>query len=852
MSTTGYYNYDGVWLAFSATPTKTIWGSGTSTIVATAGAVELYSSGQGELMLGGAGDDTFVIGSLLDQVVAGSSGVDTVIATVNFILPSGVQNLTLNGTWNNVVGIGNGMANIITADVAGETIMGAGGDDVIVSAGGDTFLYAPGAGKDVIIGFHTGATNSDVVRLTGYGFTSFAQVQSAMTQVGSDVVLKLSPADLIDFKNTTIANFTAANFQMQAATGGMAMAFDDEFNSLSLYNSTTKTGTWLPYFDWSAYSALNAHTVLASGELEVYVDPNFAGSGTTALGLNPFSISNGVLTITARPTPTADQGLLWSRAYTSGMITTKPSFSQTYGYFEIKAEFPSTPVGLWPAFWLLPADNKGDNEIDVFEQVNDQANTVHQTVHWDTAAGAATYTSFPTYVPNLLTGFHTYGVLWTASTITWFVDGAAVGQVATPYGMNKAMYMVTNLAVGGNWPGSPDSTTKFPAAYQVDYVRAYSLSANTAVSYAASASGGDTFFVHNSADTLTVPAGTANEAVIADVSYVLPANIQKLTLTGAGLTGTGNSVADVLTSSGGANTLVAGSGVDTFYVNSVGDQVVAPASQVGDSVIASVSYAAPANIKILTVNGSGLTATANSLGDALTSTGGANTLVGGSGADTFYVNNTGDKVVIASSANSDVIISSVSYALPDNAHVLRLTGTGLTGTGDAAGGNYMSSISGGNTLIGGAGGNDVFSISHSNDVIQVAAGTPNETVNAWASYVLPANVQNLVGQGAGALTLVGNTMDNVITAGKGADVITGGGGNDTFVVAPGDKLETITDFLANGAQDQIDITSYQKSGITETFVDHGTYASINFSNGDEIDLTGGHAATLYVNGHYIV
>ena len=918
----GYYDYDGVWLPASAAPTKTIWGSGTSEILGGAGAEELYGSGQGELMVGGTGDDTFMVDSLKDQVVAGTSGVDTVIANLNFILPAEIQNLTLNGTWVDVVGIGNSMANIITADKAGETIMGAGGDDVIISAGGDTFLYAPGADHDIIYNFHAGNTDSDVVRLTGYSFTYFAEVQAAMTQVGSDVVLKLSSTDLIDFKNTTIGAFTAANFQIAPDLNHMTLTFDDEFNSFSEWNPTTGVGAWRTYYAWGGANSESSHLIPNAEELGINVSSSFTGSGTTALGLNPFSISNGVLTITGAKTPTADLSALWNYQYTTGIISSQPHFAQTYGYFEARVEFPSTPVGLWPAFWLLPASGVGDNEIDVFEMVNDQANTVHETVHWDTSPGVKTYISFPTYVPNLLTGFHTYGVLWTASTITWFVDGAAVGSVATPSTMNTPMYMITNLSVGGNWPGSPDASTTFPVHYQVDYIRAYSLG-TTAQSFTASISGGDTFYVHNSGDVISVPAGTPNESVIADVSYALPANIQNitvngsgltatantlgdhltstggantlvggsgadtfyvnnigdtvvttagqtadvvistvsyaapanivnLTVQGSGLTATANSLGDNLTSLGGANTLVGGSGVDTFYVNNIGDTVVAAAGQVGDLIISTVSYTAPANILNLTVQGTGLTATANSLNDHLTSLGGANTLVGGSGIDTFYINNAGDQVVVPAGQTADIIISSVSYTLSGDLHILRLTSAGLTATGAAAGHNYLTSMSGGDTLIGGAGGYDVFTVSHSNDILQVAAGTPDETVNAYGSYTLAANIQNLVGAGGAAMTLTGNSMDNVITAGKGADTLTGGGGNDTFVFAPGDKVETITDFNATTAHDQIDISGYQASGITETFVDHGAYSTINFSNGDVITLNGIHATSLSVSGHYII
>src|SRR5258706_15924948 len=69
---------------------------------------------------------------------------------------------------------------------------------------------------------------------------------------------------------------------------------------------------------------------------------------------------------------------------------------------------------------------------------------------------------------------------WTPQPITFYVDGQQPFQPATPADMNKPMYMLLNLAVGGTWPGSPDGTTKWSTAnYKIDYVRAYSYDATS-------------------------------------------------------------------------------------------------------------------------------------------------------------------------------------------------------------------------------------------------------------------------------------------------------------------------------------------------------------------------------------
>ncbi len=722
MATTGYGNFDGVWLATSAAPARTVWGVGTAKIVATGGAVKLASSGLGETMVGASGDDTFVVGSTKDSVVRGAGGVDTVIAAVNYVLPAGIQNLTLLGTWGPVVGVGNTSANIVKADRAGETVIGGAGDDVLVGAGGgDTFIFQPGSGRDVIVGFHTASAGHDVARLPGYGFTSFAAVRGAMTQHGADVWLRLSATDLIDFRNTTVSSFTAADFQIGVDTAGKAMSFDDGFSSLSLYNAATRTGTWKASYAWGSQTGLDSHTILNAGEREVDVDPSFAGEARGPLDLNPFSISSGILSISASATPSWAKSSLWNYSYVSGVLTTQKSFSQTYGYFEMRAEMPATPKGLWPAFWLVPADGSYSSELDVFEMVGDAANTIHNSVHYYPKGSAIRAdTSFSTYVPNLLGGFHTYGVLWTASTITWYVDGAAVASTATPAGMNKPMYMITNLSVGGVWPGAPDATTKFPANLKIDYIHAYTLAQINAHTTTASA----------------------------------PPPVHQ-------------------------------------------------------------------------------------------------TLVGGAGNDVFHVTSTADQVIEQASHGNDLVISTVSYAVPNNVESLDLVGTGLTARGKAAGYDWITSLQGGNTLVGGAAGHDVFIVGQSNVVIEVAKGAPDETVRAWASYALPANIQTLIGEGHAALHLTGDALANVIIANTGADTLTGGAGSDTFVISRGDRSETITDFKVSD-HDQIDIAAFLAKGLHPSFADHGTYSTATFTTGETITVLGVHASSLRVSGHDIV
>ena len=471
-----YLNFSGQAMAMSGAARAWLDTTGAGQTL-TAGSVNTQMSDQygGGTLVGGAGDDTFGIMDSGETISdAFTSGVNTVDAWASYALPLNVNNITLQKA--DLIATANSGSDLMIAAAAAETLIAGSGSDVMVDtgAGGDFLQFGANTGQDVIYGFQASGSTHDYVQLTSSNFTSFADIQSHLTQVGADTLLTLSPTQQILLRNTQVSSLTASDFALNINLNNATPTFDDEFNSLSLYNSSTGTGTWKTSFLSGSQTGANSwssRTLAPNNEQEIYVDPNYAGNGTTALGLNPFSINNGVLTITASKTPTQDLAALNNYQYASGLLTTEKSFTQTYGYFEIRAELPAGQ-GVWPAFWMLPADGSWPPELDVMEQIG--GSSVFETSHYPTASGGATATAFSTYVPGNTTGFHTYGVLWTPTTLSWYVDGVEVASAPTPADMNKPMYMLVNLAVGGNWPGSPPSNFT-SAQMEVDYVRAYSL-----------------------------------------------------------------------------------------------------------------------------------------------------------------------------------------------------------------------------------------------------------------------------------------------------------------------------------------------------------------------------------------
>jgi beta-glucanase (GH16 family) len=245
-------------------------------------------------------------------------------------------------------------------------------------------------------------------------------------------------------------------------SGTAHLTFDDEFSSLSLWNGSS--GTWdttPPYVTIGA----NGSTLSSNGEQEWYINSNYAPTKS----ITPWTVSNGILSLTADVAPASIQSSINNYQYTSGVLNTSQSFNQLYGYFAMRAKLPAGQ-GFWPAFWLLPQNGSWPPEIDIMEVLGNAPTTLYTTVHYSSNNQYQTK-SIP--VPDTSAGFHTYAVDWEPNTITWYFDGQQVFQTPTPAGVNVPMYVIMNLAVGGGWPGDVNSTTPFPSSMQVDWVRVY-------------------------------------------------------------------------------------------------------------------------------------------------------------------------------------------------------------------------------------------------------------------------------------------------------------------------------------------------------------------------------------------
>jgi beta-glucanase (GH16 family) len=191
-------------------------------------------------------------------------------------------------------------------------------------------------------------------------------------------------------------------------------------------------------------------------------------------------VQDGNLVITAiQENFTGTDGI--TRPYTSARLKTQGKFDQKYGRFEARIKIPAGQ-GIWPAFWMLgnnidTAQWPSCGEIDIMENIGKEPSMVHGSLHGTGFDSTATYT--------LSTGkfaddFHVYAVEWEPGVVRFYVDGnlydtrtSANVPAGGTWAFDHPFFLLLNVAVGGNWPGSPDGTSTFPQTMLVDYVKVY-------------------------------------------------------------------------------------------------------------------------------------------------------------------------------------------------------------------------------------------------------------------------------------------------------------------------------------------------------------------------------------------
>ncbi len=257
----------------------------------------------------------------------------------------------------------------------------------------------------------------------------------------------------------TRVQFTNAGYEAPTSYAGYTQVWADEFN----------TGT-LDATAWTVEEGDGCPSICGWGnnELEFY----------TGRPVNLF-FQDGKLLIEAR------KESYGGKNYTSSKIVSRGKKVFKFGRVDIRAKLPKGK-GIWPALWMLPQNNvyggwPRSGEIDIMEMVGHEANKVYGTLHFGPGPGSTQISRNYTLPGGALfyDEFHVFSLEWKLDQIKIFVDGNLFSTVNKPdvgsatWPFNEDFFFIFNLAVGGNWPGSPDASTYFPQWLILDYVRVY-------------------------------------------------------------------------------------------------------------------------------------------------------------------------------------------------------------------------------------------------------------------------------------------------------------------------------------------------------------------------------------------
>jgi len=335
---------------------------------------------------------------------------------------------------------------------------------------------------------------------------------------------------------------------------------------------------------------------------------------------------------------------------------------------------------------------------------------------------------------------------------------------------------------------------------------------------------------------------------------------------------TGGGGDDTISGGDGADTMIGGIGDDQYYVRDASDVIIENADEGADQVSAWFSYTLGDHVEGLYLidDADAINATGNGLDNEIWGNLNANILDGGTGADImrggggsdqYWVDNVGDQTIDTNLPGLDWVFSSVDHTigiciekltLLDGAGAINGTGNGFDNEiygNDSA--NVLDGGRGSDTVLG-AGGNDTLRFwSYPNDgsFDHLDGGADTDTadfsmfdfavwlelgfggIEAWSKLTQEAtvdggpwtsiadldNIENLVGT-FWHDTLRGDDGANRIEGMFGNDVLTGNGGQDTFVfntVLTAGNVDQVTDFSVADDSFHLDNAEWMFSGLAD-------------------------------------
>ena len=862
-----------------------------------------------DLMVGGRGNDTYVVDDAGDSIVeAVGEGTDTVLASVSHILSANVENLTFNSSTAGLVGTGNALANVMTANDAGSILHAMVGSDTLIGGAGDDTLDG-GSGADAMAG---GAGNDT------YVVDDIGDKVTELPGAGTDLVLSSISYTLSD----NVENLKLVGTTAKLSGGG---------NSLANVLTANDAGS-------SLYGMAGDDTLIGGAGNDILDGGSGADAMSAGAGNDTYIVDD------------AGDNVIEAQNAGNDTVISSINYVLAAGNNVENLTLGGT------------ADLNGTgNELDNVLTGNSGANVLLGGVGRDTLIGGAGDDTLDggSGVDDMIggTGDDTY-VVDDSGDIISEQAGEGTDNVlsSVSYALSANIEDLTltgtaNIDGTGNDQANliqgNDGDNRLSGGQGNDTLLGGAgndtLDGGLGADIMSGGAGDDIYYVDDTGDVVTESAGEGTDLVYSTINYTLAANVEKLTLFGsANLDGTGNAQDNIITGNSGRNhleglagadTLIGGAGDDvldggtgadvmmggtandTYIVDDAGDVVIEASNEGTDLVLASVGYTLSSNVENLTLTGStaGLTAIGNTLDNVLTASSagstlmgmagndtlvgdagndvlnggtGADTMIGGRGDDVYSVDDVGDVISEAPGAGTDLVVSSIDYVLGLGSNLENLAlaagSSNLNGTGNELanvlrgndGANLLSGGAGNDTLIGGAGsdtldggsgadaligglGDDTYVVDDVNDVVTEVAGEGTDQVLASVSYTLAQNVENLALTGTVAgLVGTGNALGNILTTNTAGSTLHGMAGNDTLIGGVGnDTLDggTGTDSMTGGDGNDTYIVDNASDIVLEA-ANEGTdlvLASVSYTLSSDVeDLTlTGFAAGLTATGN---
>jgi Ca2+-binding RTX toxin-like protein len=840
-----------------------------------------------DTLQGGLGNDTYIVDAD-DTVVEGlNGGVDLVKSDQTYTLGANVENLTLTGT-GNINGKGNGLANIITGNDGNNKLDGVGGVDTLTGGkGNDQYVVDLTA---------TNLLEDKVVEIAGEGIDTLTLASSFVNATVTTLVLdaNLENVDARDTGTLSLnltgnasANLIQGNAGKNTLNGGLGADTligglgDDTYVVDNVGDTVTEDAD-------AGTDTVNVAIALAGGTYTLGENlENATLTNTVAYNLTGNELVN---TLTGNAAANRIDGGAGADVMNGGagndtyvVDTVGETIIDSAGIDTVESAVSYTLGATLENLTLTGSDavnatgNALANILDGSQ--NSAANVLTGLAGNDTYIVDADDT-----VVEGLNG----GVDLVKSDQTYTLGANVENLTLTGTGnINGKGNGLANIITGNDGNnkldgvGGVDTLTggKGNDQYVVD-LTATNLLEDKVVEIAG-----------EGIDTLTLASSFVNATV---TTLVLDANLENVDARDTGtlslnLTGNasanliqGNAGKNTLNGGLGADTLIGGLGDDTYVVDNVGDTVTEDADAGTDTVnvaiaLAGGTYTLGENLENATLtNTVAYNLTGNELVNTLTGNAAANRIDGGAGADvmnggagndTYVVDTVGETII--DSAGIDTVESAVSYTLGATLENLTLTGSdAVNATGNALANILDGSQNSAANVLTGLAGNDTYIVGTDDTVVEGLNGGV-DLVKSDQTYTLGANVENLTLTGTGNINGKGNGLANIITGNDGnnkldgvggVDTLTGGKGNDQYVVdlTATNLLEDKVVEIAGEGIDTLTLASSFVNATVTTLVldanlenvdarDTGTL-SLNLTGNASANLIQGNAGKNTLNG----